>query len=822
MSHKQRKETNMKYGRLVETANYTHRTGAALLAIVAAIGLGVAGPRAFAASHATSTNVAVIPSYSGQGWAGDINPADYPVFMSEVDPSLITSAVQLAAYDTIILNQFCYVADYPAFTSALVDWLRTYSGKLLIWDSDSCNTANGTGATYQWLTSLGAQFDLYTPGQTGAHAGSLVFTEVSYLGGPNPASPYFIDTTALVQDTDAVGDVNVVNVDTVTPVWCALMRGTNVLKQAGYAHMYTQAGGLIGAPSALIIYCGLDTDDLDNGSAGGRQLIRMLQLELIHGWGSAGSPEMADLRCGTSPGNLILDPKEAYNLPGEVHTVTARAIITLPNGTEVPQPGVTVKLAVTSGPNVGGNATGVTDAAGQAAFSYTGTEPGTDVIEGTATFNGKSYTNTVVKYWADTNDITLVKNNDIQGRNIGIGQQFTYVISFATFSNDVAAANLRIIDKLPTELDFVAVTTNGALSASYIPTGPGQPRAQVIWSFGTWPALAWGPTNYLTVRVNGSAAPGQTIINIAEMVSDNLDPEYDIDPRPPRPCTTNCGAPPVAICQSIIVSTDPGQCTAAVTTSLVDGGSSDPDGDALTFALNPAGPYPIGDTPFTLTVADPSGLISSCQAVITVVDSEAPVLTCPANIVQGNDPGQCSAVVSYVVAATDNCTVAALVCDPPSGSTFAKGTTPVACAATDAAGNASSCSFTVTVEDREAPRVACRPAPNPAGKKIPLAGKNPKSGQNPDGFYQLLAKDNCDPNPKLYIKDPVSKFVAGPFASGDIVKIVQAPDVVPNQKPGTGVVVARIQVKGDARLYAVDAAGNVSPKVSCLVPPPPK
>jgi hypothetical protein len=118
--------------------------------------------------------------------------------------------------------------------------------------------------------------------------------------------------------------------------------------------------------------------------------------------------------------------------------------------------------------------------------------------------------------------------------------------------------------------------------------------------------------------------------------------------------------------------------------------------------------------------------------------------------------------------------------------------------------------------------VACRPAPNPAGNKIPVAGKVPKSGQNPDGFYQLLAKDNYDPNPKLYIKDPVSKFVTGPFANGDIVKIVQAPDVVPNQRPGVGVVVAKIQLKGDARLYAVDADGNVSAKVSCLVPPPPK
>ena len=84
-----------------------------------------------------------------------------------------------------------------------------------------------------------------------------------------------------------------------------------------------------------------------------------------------------------------------------------------------------------------------------------------------------------------------------------------------------------------------------------------------------------------------------------------------------------------------------------------------------------------------------------------------------------------------------------------------------------------------TVEDREAPLVTCRPAPNPSGKKIPVAGKNPQSGQNPDGFYQLLAKDNCDPDPKIFIADSASSFVAGPFASGDIVKITQS------HKPGS-------------------------------------
>jgi hypothetical protein len=41
-----------------------------------------------------------------------------------------------------------------------------------------------------------------------------------------------------------------------------------------------------------------------------------------------------------------------------------------------------------------------------------------------------------------------------------------------------------------------------------------------------------------------------------------------------------------------------------------------------------------------------------------------------------------------------------------SGSTFAMGTTPVTCSATDASGNAGTAGFTVTVSDTTAPAVA--------------------------------------------------------------------------------------------------------------------
>jgi hypothetical protein len=127
--------------------------------------------------------------------------------------------------------------------------------------------------------------------------------------------------------------------------------------------------------------------------------------------------------------------------------------------------------------------------------------------------------------------------------------------------------------------------------------------------------------------------------------------------------------------------------------------------------------------------------------------------------------------------------------------------------------------YVVEYEDSEAPIASCQPTTNPSGKNVPAAGQNGGSGQNPDGFYQLLASDNCDSSPGIYVQDSASSFVAGPFANGDKVKITQAPGATPNQKPGAGVIVAHIQLKGDALVYAVDSAGNISELHMCLLPP---
>jgi hypothetical protein len=131
----------------------------------------------------------------------------------------------------------------------------------------------------------------------------------------------------------------------------------------------------------------------------------------------------------------------------------------------------------------------------------------------------------------------------------------------------------------------------------------------------------------------------------------------------------------------------------------------------------------------------------------------------------------------------------------------------------------------IAVRDVTPPVAACQPTTNPSGKNVPRAGDNPKSGQNPDGFYQLTATNNVDPSPDVFLVDLGSGRVFGPFTSGVKIKYTQAPGATPRQQPIGGphsAVQWHITGTGDAAVFAVDDAGLVSDRVPCRVPPPPK
>ncbi|NOR29025.1 MAG: HYR domain-containing protein, partial [Lutibacter sp.] len=177
------------------------------------------------------------------------------------------------------------------------------------------------------------------------------------------------------------------------------------------------------------------------------------------------------------------------------------------------------------------------------------------------------------------------------------------------------------------------------------------------------------------------------------------------------PVITGCPA-------NITKSSDNGVCTAIV--SWTEPAATDNctlEGNLVwTKSHEPGDLFSSGTTTVTYTATDIALNISAtCSFDVIVVDNQKPVISsCPTNISQGVDAGQCDAVVNWVEpTATDNCTFEGSLTWIKShnpGDTFPVGTTTVTYTTTDEVGNISNpCVFDVVVLDDIAPIALCKP-----------------------------------------------------------------------------------------------------------------
>ncbi len=175
---------------------------------------------------------------------------------------------------------------------------------------------------------------------------------------------------------------------------------------------------------------------------------------------------------------------------------------------------------------------------------------------------------------------------------------------------------------------------------------------------------------------------------------------------------TDQTAPTITCPANQTVNTEPGTCAAHVVTGTATATDNCDSTPTITGTRSDGRPltdtYPKGTTTITWRATDDAGNYSECAQTITVEDHEAPTIVCPAPIVQGNDPGMCSATVNPgQPTANDNCdspTVTGTRSDgQPLNAPYPKGTTTITWRATDNSGNYSECTQTVTVNDTEAP-----------------------------------------------------------------------------------------------------------------------
>ena len=182
---------------------------------------------------------------------------------------------------------------------------------------------------------------------------------------------------------------------------------------------------------------------------------------------------------------------------------------------------------------------------------------------------------------------------------------------------------------------------------------------------------------------------------------------------------------PLAQCQDVTQFTGE-LCQGTVSPGEIDNGSSDPDGDAITFSLDPAGPFILGDTPVTLTVTDEQEAFDSCTATVTILDQTPPSLMANSPIEIPTD-GSCEVSLpdlSSEVTGMDACTPeGSLVIsqNPVAGTLLGVGDHIVTLTVTDESENSTNVDVTVSVLDTIPPVVSMTAAnPNPVAVDNPF------------------------------------------------------------------------------------------------------
>jgi len=166
----------------------------------------------------------------------------------------------------------------------------------------------------------------------------------------------------------------------------------------------------------------------------------------------------------------------------------------------------------------------------------------------------------------------------------------------------------------------------------------------------------------------------------------------------PAPFTIDCNDTPV-----FAVATAIDACASTFTLTFAD--VTTPGTCANNYSINR-----------TWTAKDACGNTSTATQTINVQDVVAPVITCPANLTGFAGVAECGAsgIVLIPATATDNCSIPTVVGARNDGrpltDPFPVGVTSVVWTASDACGNSSTCTQTITINDNNLPPTITCPA----------------------------------------------------------------------------------------------------------------
>ncbi|MBA3849290.1 MAG: hypothetical protein C0502_04760 [Opitutus sp.] len=240
----------------------------------------------------------------------------------------------------------------------------------------------------------------------------------------------------------------------------------------------------------------------------------------------------------------------------------------------------------------------------------------------------------------------------------------------------------------------------------------------------------------------------------------------------PAPADTT---PPVISAPADITAEATSAAGAVVTFSAT--ATDEKDGPVPVVAVPASGStFPLGMTAVGLAASDSAGNTATAEFDVLVRDTTAPALTVSSNVT-AEATSAAGAVVSYAAAtATDAVGVTALTYSQASGSQFPLGATTVTVTARDAAGNSSSGTFTIAVQDTTAPALTV-----PASQTLEAT-----SASGAVATFAATATDAVGVTALTY-----SHASGGIFPLGPTTVTVTARDAAGNSSSGTFTITVR-------------------------------
>jgi len=262
---------------------------------------------------------------------------------------------------------------------------------------------------------------------------------------------------------------------------------------------------------------------------------------------------------------------------------------------------------------------------------------------------------------------------------------------------------------------------------------------------------------------------------------------------------------------NIAVSNTPGQCGATVNFNM---GSTFSCGTVT--AVPASGSFfPIGTTTVNVTASNGE----TASFTVTVNDTQNPSISCISNQTKNTDLNLCSYTVvgnEFNATASDNCEGTTLTNDYNSssslaGAVFGKGITVVKWTATDATGNTSTCSFTVTIDDHQLPSITppSNVTVNTNAGVCNATGVSLGNATSADNCPGQIVSNNA---PSTYPKGTTTVTWTVTDASGNTSTAAQTVTVLDNENPlitsCPAVPVQCFAASGNYTIPAVTASDN--------------